>query len=68
MANPSVVPRLSPRRAILASFTHAYAVAVQLRRAGGLCQFVIETGNPIQPFRIATDEPANDEHVLARVA
>jgi hypothetical protein len=61
-------PWLSPRRAELASFDHANAVAVQRRQAGGLCQLVIATGDPIQPFRIATEEPANDEHVLARVA
>lgn len=59
---------LSPRRQQLASFEHAYAIAVQLREATGRDQFVVRTGNPIQPFRVVTTLPANDEHLLVRVA
>lgn len=61
-------PRLSPRRAQLASFQHAYAVAVQLREHSGVDQFVVRTGDPEQPVRIVTERPANDEQLLALVA
>lgn len=61
-------PRLSPRRAQLASFEHAYAVAVQLRERSGINQFVIRTGDPEQPVRIVTERPSDGEHLLALVA
>ena len=61
-------PRLSPRRAQLESFEHAYAVAVQLRERSGVDQFVVRTGDPEQPVRIVTERPANDEQLLALVA
>lgn len=60
--------RLSPRRAELASFSHALAVAIQLRAAGRAQQFVIETGNPLQPFRVTEADPGDPERLLARVA
>ena len=71
MANPT--PRTLPaffstRRAALASFDHAYAVACQRRASGEAHQLVISTGDPFRPFRVSTKEPANDEQVLARVA
>jgi hypothetical protein len=61
-------PPLSPRRAQLASFEHAYAVAVQLRERSGIDQFVIRTGNPEQPVRITTECPTDGAHLLAMVA
>jgi hypothetical protein len=44
------VTTLSPRRGRLASFENAYAVAVQLRESTGTDQYVIGTGDPLQPF------------------
>lgn len=59
---------LSTRRSALASFDHAYAVAVQLREATGAEQLVIRTGNSVQPFRVSRQEPRHPEEVLALVA
>lgn len=40
--------QLSPLRARLASFDHAYALAVQMRRATDRSQFVVRTGALLQ--------------------
>ena len=68
MSEANIVPLLSPRRAQLAGFEHAYAVALQRRRHSGVCQFIIKTSNPIQPFRTSSRTPGNDETILALVA
>jgi hypothetical protein len=60
-------PWLSPRRAELAPFPMPMRSPSSAGRRGG-CQLVIATGDPIQPYRTVSDEPANDEHVLACVA
>jgi hypothetical protein len=59
---------LSARRERLASFENAYAVAVQLRETTGVNQFVVRTGNPVQPFRVSRREPQHPETALALVA
>lgn len=59
---------LSPARARLASFEHAYSVATQLRESTGRDQFVVRTGNTIQPFRVTTTRPLDHERLLVRVA
>lgn len=59
---------LDPRRADLASFENAYAVAIRLRECTGIDQFIIRTGNPLQPVRITDRQPANAEATLALVA
>lgn len=59
---------LSPLRAKLAGFEHAYSVAIQLRKSTGRNQFVVRTGNPIQPFRVTAALPVNEEDLLVRVA
>lgn len=61
-------PYLSARRGVLASFDHAYAVAIQLRESTGADQLVIRTGNTVQPFRVSRQEPNHPEQVLALVA
>lgn len=61
-------PYISGRRGVLASFDHAYAVAVQLRESTGANQLVIRTGNTVQPFRVSRQEPSHPEEVLALVA
>lgn len=60
--------QLSPRRARLASFEHAYAVAAQRRLASGRLQFVVVTGNPLQPFRATSQTPRPHERMLALLA
>lgn len=68
MTQPQPVAALSPRRAELASFDHAYAVAVQLRSHSGIDQFVVRTGSALQPFRITSQRPGATERILAMVA
>jgi hypothetical protein len=55
----------APRQA---SPENAYAVAVQLRAAGGTEQFVVSTGDPMQPFRVSGEPPIGQERFLALVA
>ncbi|KTF67874.1 MULTISPECIES: hypothetical protein [unclassified Sphingomonas] len=59
---------LLPLRGTLASFENAYAVAVQLRAASGAEQFVVATGNDVQPFRVTPEPPLSRETFLACVA
>lgn len=66
--SPDPSARLSPRRANLASFANAYAVAIRLRECSGVDQFVVRAGNPLQPVRITNLCPTNDQHTLAMVA
>ncbi|ODP36398.1 hypothetical protein BFL28_06685 [Sphingomonas turrisvirgatae] len=57
----------SPLRARLASFEHAYAVATRLRLATGKDQFVLRTGDPIQPVRVSDTSPMTSDELIARV-
>ncbi|MCP3731296.1 hypothetical protein M9978_12745 [Sphingomonas sp. MG17] len=59
--------QLSPLRARLASFEHAYAVATRLRRQTGRDQFVVRTGDPLQPVRITETPPVASGDLMARV-
>jgi hypothetical protein len=59
--------QLSPLRARLASFEHAYAVATRLRRLTGRDQFVVRTGHPLQPVRITETLPMAADDLIARV-
>lgn len=58
---------LSPLRARLASFEHAYRLATRLRSATGKRQYVITTGNLLQPVRVTDTPPANPLSVMAWV-
>lgn len=58
---------LSPLRARLASFEHAYALATRLHRATGRDQYVVRTGNPFQPVHVRMTLPGDREHILALV-
>ena len=60
--------QLSPRRAELTSFAHAYVIAVRLREASGIDQYVVRTSNPLQPIRITSRRPVNATATLAMVA
>lgn len=59
---------LSPRRQLLSSFDRCYAVGVQRRRHSGVSQFILRTGNPLQPFRTTSRAPKRDESIVALVA
>jgi hypothetical protein len=61
-------PVISRRRADLASFDHAYAVALQVRRHTGRCQFILRTGNVLQPVRTSSLPPRLPEILLAIIA
>jgi len=62
-----VVP-ISPLRAKLASFDHAYAVALRLRRVTGRLHYVVETRNPMQPYRVTDRQPPRPDRALAMIA
>lgn len=68
MSDAEPLPLLSPRRGRLAGYDHAYRVAVQKRTASGRDQFILRTGNPLQPYRITSRRPAQPEQILALVA
>lgn len=68
MSDAEPPPLLSPQRGRLAGYDHAYRVAVQKRTASGRDQFILRTGNPLQPYRITSRHPAHSEQVLALVA
>ena len=63
----SVMLPLSPLRAKLASFEHAYALAIRLRRTTGIDQYIVRTGDPLQPVRVMHQPPEPSEWLLARV-
>lgn len=52
----------------LASFENAYAVAIQLREATGVDQFVVRTGNATQPFRVSRQRTQAPETTQVLVA
>ena len=59
---------LSQRRLLLSSFHRCYAVGVQRRRQTGESQLVLQTGNPMQPFRTTSRAPKRDERIVALIA
>ena len=58
----------SPKRAQLASFEHAYAVAVQKRRQTGRPQVVLRTADPAQPFRVTSATSSRRKALMALIA
>lgn len=64
----SDLDHLSPRRLQLSSFEHSYAVAVQRCRHSGVRQYILQTSDPLQPFRTTSRPPAKSESILALVA
>ncbi|WP_235682095.1 hypothetical protein [Sphingobium yanoikuyae] len=58
----------SSKRAALASFDHAYAVAIRMRHATGHPQFVLRTGDPLQPFRVSSTGPQRHHALMTLVA
>lgn len=59
---------LSPLRARLASFDHAYVVALRLRCATGRLHYVIRTHDPLQPHRVTDRQPSRPDRTLAMIA
>lgn len=59
---------VSPKRAALASYANAYAVAIQQRTATGRPQFVLRTDDPMQPFRVSTIGPTRRQTLLTLIA
>lgn len=55
-------------KATLATYEHAYAVAVQRRRETGQPQFVLRTEDPVQPFRVTSNGPGCRQTLLTTVA
>jgi len=62
------MPTLSPLRTKLAGFENCYKIALLRRTASGRNQFVVRTGNPIQPFRVTEQHPGTDDNLVLRVA
>ena len=58
---------LSPRRHLRSSFDRCYAVGIQRRMHSGVNQFILRTGNPLQPFRTTSRAPKRDERLLHRI-
>ncbi|CAN5496200.1 hypothetical protein BH10PSE12_BH10PSE12_07850 [soil metagenome] len=61
------MPRYSSLRARLASFDHAYAIAVRFRCQTGCDQYIIRTDDPLQPVRIVQQRPPHTGCLLAEV-
>ena len=59
--------RLSPKRARLASFEHAYAIGIRLRGGTGADQFIVRSDCPIQPVRVTSAEPGEGDTLLALI-
>lgn len=57
----------SAKRALLASYDRAYAVAVQMQRETGRPQFVLRTGDPLQPFRVSNSGPQRHQSLMTLI-
>lgn len=55
-------------RARLASFPHAYAVALQLRAQTGEYQYIIRSSDPLRPVRVSAAPPSDPDEIVALVA
>ncbi|PZU06035.1 hypothetical protein [Sphingomonas sp.] len=61
-------PSRSSTPATLATYDRAYAVAVQKRRETGRPQFVLRTGDALQPFRVSATGPKRDQSLMTLIA
>jgi hypothetical protein len=55
-------------RARLASFPHAYAVALRLRAQTGEGQYIIRSTDPVRPVRVSAIPPRGGDEIVALVA
>jgi hypothetical protein len=58
----------APLRARLASFPHAYAVALRLRAQTGEHQYIIRSNDPLRPVRVSASPPRGADEIVALVA
>ncbi|WP_030539285.1 hypothetical protein [Sphingobium sp. DC-2] len=68
MTNLCSTQPCSSKRAALASFDHAYAVALRMRHETGRPQLVLRTGDPLQPFRVSSTGPQHRQALMTLVA
>lgn len=68
MFDPHGPARLSAKRARLASFENAYAVALRVRAETDCVQLILRTGNPVQPYRVVARGSEPQGALLALVA
>ncbi|WP_454883044.1 hypothetical protein [Sphingomonas oryzagri] len=68
MLHASPVAPLSPLRKRLASFDHAYRIALLLRRDTGVPHYVVRGLGPIQPYKVTMRPPEWPDRWLAMVA
>jgi hypothetical protein len=54
-------------RARLASFPHAYAVALRLREQTGDHQYIIRSADPVRPVRVSAVPPRRPDEIMALV-
>ena len=62
------MPAFSSLRARLASFDHAYTLALRLRGETGVPHYVVRGIDPIQPYRVTMRPPEWPDRWLAMVA
>lgn len=62
------MPAFSSLRARLASFDHAYTLALRLRGETGVPHYVVRGIAPIQPYRVTMRPPEWPDRWLAMVA
>lgn len=55
-------------RARLASFPHAYAVALRLRAQTGEHQYIIRSADPLRPVHVSASPPRDADEIVALVA
>lgn len=68
MHEPPSLALLSPVRERLASFDHAYTLALRLRGETGVPHYVVRGVLPIQPYRVTMRPPDWPDRWLAMVA
>lgn len=59
---------LSPLRLRLASFENCYSVAARRCAATGRAQFIVRTGNALQPLRVSSSPPRRGEQLATLIA
>ena len=68
MLHDSPAAPLSPLRKRLASFDHAYMLALRLRGETGVPHYVVHGPMPLQPYRVTMRPPDWPDRWLAMVA
>jgi hypothetical protein len=61
------MPAYSKLRSRLASFEHAYVLALRLRSQTGVGHYVVRTNDLVQPVRVVSRRPLYDADLLAEI-